>query len=277
MNICIAGKNNIAFNCLDWLNNKYHGEFKLSVLTNKTDIGIDNWQRSLKKYAIENKIKVNRLDEVSEIENLLFVSLEYDKLINPLKFKSKKLFNLHFSLLPAYKGMYTSVHTILNNEKHSGVTLHEIDSGIDTGKIIAQKRFNITHDDTSRSLYFKFLDHGEALFKENFEKLLKGDYIAKPQEIIGSSYYPKNSLDFNKTEINLQKTAFQIKTFVRAFSFKEYQLPTYEGYKISNIDILNRNSNKRCGVILIDTKEYAELTTIDYDIRLYYLKADVCI
>ena len=59
------------------------------------------------------------------------------EIIKTKNFKSNKLFNLHFSLLPSYKGMHTSAFPILNGEKYSGVTIHKIDNGIDTGDIIA--------------------------------------------------------------------------------------------------------------------------------------------
>ena len=73
----------------------------------------------------------------------MFISLEYHRLIDPLKFVTSKLYNPHFSLLPAYKGMYTSALPLLNDEKDAGVTLHHIDSGIDTGDIIDQIIFPI--------------------------------------------------------------------------------------------------------------------------------------
>lgn len=73
-------------------------------------------------------------------DDLIFISLEFDKIVNPDLFKDARLYNIHFSLLPSYKGMYTSAIPILNGEEMVGVTFHEIDKGIDTGNIIAQKK-----------------------------------------------------------------------------------------------------------------------------------------
>ena len=53
--------------------------------------------------------------------------------------------------------MYTSCLPILNGETITGVTLHKIDSGIDTGYIIKQKVFKININDTARDLYLKYL------------------------------------------------------------------------------------------------------------------------
>ena len=78
-----------------------------------------------------------------KIKNLIFISIEYETLIDPKKFESKELFNFHFSLLPKYRGCHTNFFQIFNGEKFSGVTLHKIDNGIDTGAIVDQLKFNI--------------------------------------------------------------------------------------------------------------------------------------
>ena len=68
--------------------------------------------------------------------------------------------------------MYTSAMPIINGEQESGVTLHKSDNGIDTGDIIDQLCFKITANYTARDLYYKYLDYGFDLFKNNIEALL---------------------------------------------------------------------------------------------------------
>lgn len=238
MKICIAGKNNIAVNALLYLLKEYKNNEFLVVL-NKNDTGKDNWQKSLKKCAIAKNIQIAALEEVYDIEDLIFISLEFDRIIRTEKFKTDKLYNIHFSNLPSYKGMYTSVMPILKGEKTGGVTLHKIDNGIDTGDIIAQKLFNIEINDTARDLYFKYLDNALSLFKENFDNLLTGTFTAKKQSEINSSYYSKKEIDFNNIVINLTKTSFEIHNQIRAFIFKEYQLPTINKYKITKTTLTN--------------------------------------
>ena len=74
-------------------------------------------------------------------KNLIFISIEYENIINTNKFLSTELFNFHFSLLPKFRGCHTNFYQIYFGEKKSGVTLHKIDNGIDTGAIIS--KFNI--------------------------------------------------------------------------------------------------------------------------------------
>jgi phosphoribosylglycinamide formyltransferase 1 len=62
------------------------------------------------------------------------------------------IFNLHFSLLPAFPGFGATRKALQSNLQHTGVTVHLIDTGIDTGPIIAQKRVDLLRDDTVETL-----------------------------------------------------------------------------------------------------------------------------
>ena len=136
--------------------------------------------------------------------------------------------------------MYTSIHPILNGEKSSGVTLHKIDDGIDTGDIIDSIEFPIEIYDTSRNLYFKYLKYGTILFKKNIEKLITGDYNVRKQSYIESSYYSRHTIDFKNFNINLNKTSYDIHNQIRAYIFKEYQFPTVNGFKIVSSELSNK-------------------------------------
>ncbi|EAK1781968.1 hypothetical protein CVR99_08615, partial [Campylobacter upsaliensis] len=147
MKVCIAGKNDIAVNALEFLLTFYEPK-DLIVVPNQNDEGKDTWQRSLKKVAQKYGVKIVSLEECYSVKDLLFISLEFDLIIKPEKFVSKRLFNIHFSNLPKYKGVYTSIMPILYGENEAGVTLHYIDDGIDTGDIISQRLFKIGLNDT---------------------------------------------------------------------------------------------------------------------------------
>jgi len=65
--------------------------------------------------------------------------------------------NYHPSLLPKYRGGSAMNWAIISGEKETGVTIHQIDEGMDTGPIIIQEKVPIDADDTLKSLYFKKL------------------------------------------------------------------------------------------------------------------------
>ena len=244
--ICIAGKNQIALNATKYLlENLRIPKSHLKIITNADDLGIDLWQPSLKKFAFKNNLQITTLEQIYKIPNLIFISLEFDKIIKPNRFATQKLYNMHFSLLPAYKGVYTAIFPLLNGECKGGVSFHKIDYGIDTGDIIAQKSYNIEIDDTAYSIYLKNLDYGFALFKEVIESVLCGEIYAIPQNPIGASYYSKKSIDFTNIVIDFNKTSFEIYNQIRAFIFPPYQLPKIDSYQICKCTLTNEKISTR--------------------------------
>lgn len=123
---------------------------------------------AIKFKKIAKQIGVNIIDDFTRFydkDDVIVLSLEYDKIIKVNNFKSKQIYNIHFSYLPYYRGVYTSIFPILNNESYSGVTLHIIDEGIDTGDIIDQIKFNIKNY-TAWDLYNKYNYYAYELLKK---------------------------------------------------------------------------------------------------------------
>lgn len=165
--IVVAGKNNIAVRAVDYLIDNDFSD--IAVVCNQTDNGNDGWQRSLMNFARKNNIKIIDLHQAYQISKV-FISLEFDKIVRPGLFQKASIFNIHFSDLPKYKGMYTSVFPILNGENYGGVTLHEIDFGVDTGDIIDQIIFPIESSYRARDLYREYLQYAYTLFIKNIKK-----------------------------------------------------------------------------------------------------------
>jgi methionyl-tRNA formyltransferase len=266
--ICIAGKNEIAVNAIKYLKENFP-DFNYCVITNKTDNGITGWQPSLAFTAKKLNVKEVTLPEVYDIEELIFLSLEFDLLIKPSLFKSSSLFNIHFSALPKFKGMYTSVLPILFAETSSGVTLHKIDKGIDTGDIIDQIIFPIYDYTTCKDLYQLYLDNSFELFKKNIKSLIDNTYLTSSQNSQQSSYFSKKSIDFSDLKIDLNKTAFEIHNQFRAYTFREYQLPKFKDWSIYKTKITSTKSEFKSGTIIHEDDSHFILSTVDYNILLY--------
>ena len=77
---------------------------------------------------------------------------------------SGKILNIHPSLLPKYKGLNTHQRVLSNNEKYSGCTVHFVNSKLDSGKIILQKKVKITKNETKNSLAKKILEQEHKLY-----------------------------------------------------------------------------------------------------------------
>jgi len=86
------------------------------------------------------------------------------------RFKGKIL-NIHPSLLPKYKGLNTHKRVLSNNEKYSGCTVHFVNSRLDSGKIILQKKVKINKGETAVSLAKKILIQEHKLYPKAISKV----------------------------------------------------------------------------------------------------------
>ena len=86
------------------------------------------------------------------------------------KFKGKIL-NIHPSLLPKYKGLNTHERALNNKEKYSGCTVHFVNSRLDSGKIILQKKVKISKKETETSLAKKILAQEHKLYPKAILKV----------------------------------------------------------------------------------------------------------
>lgn len=268
--ICIAGKNDIAVRVLSYCLDKYCNEnIEIAVILTRSDIGINSWQRSLKWYCEMNNVRIISIEEAYEIENLLFLSLEFDRIIKTDKFKTDKLFNIHFSLLPQYKGMYPAVLPILHDQEKTGVTLHRIRDGIDTGEIIAQRSFKIEAKDNSLDIYKKLINNGAEVVIMWLENLLNDNYNCVPQNEKHSTYFSSETIDYSNLRLDARRTAYQVQSQIRAFAFRPYQLLTFYDHGIIESEITDEVSDTKPGTILNDSETDMKISTIDYNIILY--------
>ena len=83
-----------------------------------------------------------------------------------------KILNIHPSLLPKYKGLNTHEKAIKNKDKYSGCTVHFVNSSLDSGKIINQKKVKIGRFDTPKTLAKKILIQEHKLYPAAIMKIL---------------------------------------------------------------------------------------------------------
>ena len=212
--ICIAGKNDIAVDVMMYCKNKYT-QCRLLCVINRNEKGINTWQKSAKWFAEKNNIEIVELKDVYEIEDMLFLSTEFDRIIRPEKFKTKELYNIHFSMLPKYKGCFTAIMPILNGEESTGVTLHRMRAGIDTGEIVEQKEIKIEDNDSSFDIYKKCIKSGTELIIKNLDMLLSGKVDTYAQEAKKSTYYSNKVIDYSNLSLDINLTAYQIQNQIR--------------------------------------------------------------
>lgn len=133
------------------------------------------------------------------------VSHGYSQIISPelLQMFPKGIINIHGALLPQYRGGNVLNWVLVNDEKETGVTIHYMDEGIDTGDIIAQVKIPIKKTDTAKTLRDKLNKNAGILFEKTW-KLIKKDKIKRiPQDESKANYWPARKpkdgkIDFKK-------------------------------------------------------------------------------
>jgi methionyl-tRNA formyltransferase len=98
--------------------------------------------------------------------------------------------NVHAGLLPEYRGGHVVQWALINGERESGVTLHYIDEGIDTGPIIAQTRVPIGEDDDAVALRDALTRAGRGLLREMWPRIANGTAPRSEQDESRARYWP---------------------------------------------------------------------------------------
>jgi len=121
----------------------------------------------------------------------LIVVCSFGQILKPYIITLPKLgcINVHPSILPQYRGPAPAYWILKNKEKLSGVTIHFIDEGIDTGDIILQSHCKINIDETEESLGAKTTALGASMLFEAVELIRQGKVHGKKQDERDATYY----------------------------------------------------------------------------------------
>ena len=124
--------------------------------------------------------------------------------------------NIHASLLPRWRGAAPIQRAILAGDALTGISIMQMDRGLDTGPVLAAESLPIAADDTSASLHDKLAELGARLIATVLSRLERGELSAEPQAAAGASYAAK----ITKAEagIDWSEAASVLERKVRAFN-----------------------------------------------------------
>lgn len=217
--LCIYGRAGYeAFNYL--LLNNYANFDKVIVFThNKNNDLLINFLKNLNiEFYTES---INKFENILSGKKGLLLSIHYRNIIkkNIIECFDGYKINLHPSLLPYYKGCFSSVWAIINGEQETGITYHILTPEVDEGNIIIQEKIPIKNDDTALSIFNKLITLGINKLPELF-KLINENYQGTKQSEEGS-YYPRkvpyDGIINNDWDINSKKK------FIRAMYFPPHK------------------------------------------------------
>ena len=127
-------------------------------------INYKNKKKAEKKILI--KLEENNIDFICLAG---FMKILSKKIISRYK---DKILNIHPSLLPKYKGLNTHKRVILNKEKFTGCTVHIVNSKLDSGKIILQRKIKILKNDSEKTLSKRLLKVENQLYPKAVRKFI---------------------------------------------------------------------------------------------------------
>lgn len=124
--------------------------------------------------------------------------------------------NLHASLLPRWRGAAPIQRAILAGDRESGVSIMQMDEGLDSGAVLAKCSVPITAETSGQSLHDVLAEEGATLLVETLSELSAGRLQAKPQAEEGVTYAHKLSRD--ESRLDWQQPAARLERQVRAFT-----------------------------------------------------------
>ena len=188
------------------------------------------------KYFIGNPRNNRVLNFIKSIKIEVLISVNYLFLIekNLIDLPSILAFNIHGSLLPKYRGRTPHVWAIINGEKETGISAHEIILGCDEGDILHQTKIKIRDEDTGGDLLLKFRSKYIKIVDLVLEKIFNNTLEKIKQKNSDSSFFGKRTPDDGNINWNLSMK--KIKNWVRAQAYPYPGAFTYYGSKKVIID-----------------------------------------
>jgi methionyl-tRNA formyltransferase len=130
--------------------------------------------------------------------------------------------NLHPALLPYNRGQYPNVWSIVEGTP-SGVTIHYINEGIDTGDVVAQREVEVSPLDTGESLYRKLEAASVTLFQETWPAIRAGSAPRRPQPGGGTSHRTADVETIDEIDLDRSYRARDLLDIIRARTFPPYR------------------------------------------------------
>jgi len=157
------------------------------------------------------------LKELQGAKPDVIVIVAYGKILpqSVLELPRMGCINVHYSLLPAYRGAAPVNWALVNGEEKTGVTLMKLDRGLDTGPIIASSVVRIDSLDTAPRLFEKLTVAAVQILNEELLPYVRGERIAVPQEEEMASY--AQIIEKKDGELDFSMSAMDVHNRIRGF------------------------------------------------------------
>jgi methionyl-tRNA formyltransferase len=152
---------------------------------------------------------------MSDLKPDLFLAVGYTNLLKETVLSVPRILaaNFHASLLPAYRGKHPIFWALRNGERWSGLTVHVMDQGLDTGDILYQVQVRTRKRDTVADLYDRIMDRSLSLVARLIQDAERGKLRRRPQSELGASYY--SSVSVEDFRLDWSRDAEQLRRWIQ--------------------------------------------------------------
>ena len=277
MKVLLASSSEVSIDVLNYLVSNSDVDLKC-VVTNPdkaTGRGQVLAQNSVAKWCEENKVIVKKvannsdfIEIVNSFEIDLVITVAYGHILKDdlIDLPKHGCINLHYSLLPKYRGAAPVQWAILNGEELTGVTVFKLDSGMDTGPIYQKEELEILPNEVTDELIKRLNMVGVELIGKTLRQIEEGS-LPTPQPTSGSSLAPK----FKKEDgaVNWKLPALEIFNRFRAIGDNPGIFTHFDNRKIkmNQIKILETDILPAGEFQLINGKLVVGTNTFDLEIE----------
>lgn len=219
-------------------------------------------QTPVKEYALEQGLTVYQPQKVKtpefvellhELQPELIVVAAFGQFLSKeiLELPKYGCINVHASLLPKYRGAAPIQYAIIKGEKESGVTIMQMDIGMDTGAMLDKVVVPIEENTTMGELHDALREQGATLLLEVIDKIAAGTAVAEPQNNEQATY--ATLLDRSMEHIDWSKTAQEVHNLIRGFNPAPStftKLPNGKSLKIWGSKMTGKSSAAAAGTVI---------------------------
>ena len=250
MIVAVAATADVAIPTLDWLLTSKHQLLRVvTTPDSKAGRGKVITPSPVAMWAEANGLEILKPDTSEEMISAfqgveIILTIAYGRILSNeiLKVPKHGFLNLHFSLLPAYRGAAPVQRSILNGDVTTGISIFQIDENLDTGPIYVQKEFRIPENSTSDEVLRDLSNLGASSFDAVLEMINQG-VAPTAQSTTGVSIAPKIAKEEAKIDWHLPSK--KITDAIRAFTPNPGAWTSHRGLSLKITDAREEVTEER--------------------------------
>ena len=226
--------------------------------------------------------KIRLPEEVAELKKYdadVFIVAAFGQILSQeiLDMPKYGCLNIHASLLPKYRGAAPIQYVIVNGEEKTGITIQQMNAGIDTGDILYTVETDIAEDETFETLHDRLTELGAKAITDMLPLLEQGKIVPVPQNDADSCYVKmirkeQGHIDFSQSAITIERLVRGLNPWPSAFTFcNGKQMKVWVAKAIEDG---SSAAAEECGTVVAVAKDSIDVQTSSGVLRIYELQLE---